>query len=159
MFYTKKMLEENQTRLWREIVRMLLATLPFLALCAAGFVMRSQAVCTAGLILACAAVIFVGDLFVAPVVRYGRFLRDLFSGLTRKTAGTLVRVGADDVYENGVNFREMIVNIYEDMAPEGERRFLIEPAMPFDAALIGRDVAVTSHDKVVLAVEPLGAKA
>ena len=28
--------------------------------------------------------------------------------------------------------------------------------MPFDAALIGRDVAVTSHDKVVLAVEPLG---
>ena len=159
MFYTKKMLEENQTRLWREIVRMLLATLPFLALCAAGFVMRSQAVCTAGLILACAAVIFVGDLFVAPVVRYGRFLRDLYSGLTRKTAGTLVRVGADDVYENGVNFREMIVNIYEDMAPEGERRFLIEPVMPFDAALIGRDVAVTSHDKVVLAVEPLGAKA
>lgn len=52
----------------------------------------------------------------------------------------------------------MIVNIYEDMAPEGERRFLIEPAMPLDTALIGRDVAVTSHDKVVLAVEPLGAK-
>ena len=31
--------------------------------------------------------------------------------------------------------------------------------MPFDAALIGRDVAVTSHDKVVLAVEPLGGNA
>ena len=103
--------------------------------------------------------IFVGDLFVAPVVRYGKFLRDLFSGLTRKTAGTLVRVGEDDIYENGVIFHEMIVNIYEDMTPEGERRFLIEPAMPLDTALIGRDVAVTSHDKVVLAVEPLGAKA
>ena len=34
-----------------------------------------------------------------------------------------------------------------------------KPAMPFDAALIGRDVAVTSHDKVVLAVEPLGGNA
>ena len=45
------------------------------------------------------------------------------------------------------------------MAPEGERRFLIERAMPFDAALIGHDVAVTSHDKVVLAVEPLGGNA
>ena len=44
------------------------------------------------------------------------------------------------------------------LTPEGERRFLIEPAMPLDTALIGRDVAVTSHDKVVLAVEPLGAK-
>ena len=44
------------------------------------------------------------------------------------------------------------------MTPEGERRFLIEPAMPLDPALIGRDVTVTSHDKVVLAVEPLGAK-
>ena len=63
-----------------------------------------------------------------------------------------------DIYENGVIFHEMIVNIYEDMTPEGERRFLIEPAMPLDTALIGRDVAVTSHDKVVLAVEPLGAK-
>ena len=73
-------------------------------------------------------------------------------------SGTLVRVGEDDIYENGVIFHEMIVNIYEDMTPEGERRFLIEPGMPLDTALIGRDVAVTSHDKVVLAVEPLGAK-
>ena len=47
------------------------------------------------------------------------------AGLTRKTAGTLVRVGEDEIYENGVIFHEMIVNIYEDMAPEGERRFLI----------------------------------
>ena len=158
MFYTEKKLEDNQICLRREIIKMLLAALPFLAVCVAGFAARNQTVCTIGLVLACAAVIFVGDLFVAPVVRYGKFLRDLFSGLTRKTAGTLVRVGEDDIYENGVIFHEMIVNIYEDMTPEGERRFLIEPAMPLDTALIGRDVVVTSHDKVVLAVEPLGAK-
>ena len=155
---TEKKLEDNQICLRREIIKMLLAALPFLAVCVVGFAARNQTVCTIGLVLACAAVIFVGDLFVAPVVRYGKFLRDLFSGLTRKTAGTLVRVGEDDIYENGVIFHEMIVNIYEDMTPEGERRFLIEPAMPLDTALIGRDVAVTSHDKVVLAVEPLGAK-
>ena len=155
---TEKKLEDNQICLRREIIKMLLAALPFLAVCVVGFAARNQTVCTIGLVLACAAVIFVGDLFVAPVVRYGKFLRDLFSGLTRKTAGTLVRVGEDDIYENGVIFHEMIVNIYEDMAPEGERRFLIEPAMPLDTALIGRDVAVTSHDKVVLAVELLGAK-
>lgn len=159
MFYTEKRTEENKLRLRRALFKMLLTMLPFLALCVAGFAMRNQTLCTAGLILACAAAIFVGDLYVMPLVRYGRFLRELRTGLTRKTAGTLVRVGDEDVYENGVNFREMIVNIYEDMAPEGERRFLIEPDMPFDAALIGRDVAVTSHDKVVLAIELLGEKA
>ena len=159
MFYTKKMLEENKLRLRRELIKMLLAMLPFLAGCVAGFAMRNQAICTLGLVLACAAAIFVGDLYVMPAVRYGRFLRELFSGLTRKTAGALVRIGDEDIYEDGVNFHEMIINIYEDMAPEGERRFLIEPGMTVDAALMGRDVAVTSHDKVVLAVEPLGAKA
>ena len=152
MFYTEKRTEENKRRLRRGVFKMLLAMLPFFALCAAGFAVRNQTLCTAGLILTCAAAIFVGDLFVMPSIRYGRFLRELTSGLTRKTAGTLVRVGDEEVYENGVHFHEMIVNVYEDMAPEGERRFLIEPAMPFDAALIGRDVAVTSHDKVVLAV-------
>ena len=159
MFYTKKMLEENKLRLRRELIKMLLAALPFLALCAAGFAVRNQVVCTLGMVLACAVVIFIGDLYVMPAVRYGKFLRELFSGLTRKTAGALVRIGDEDVYEDGVNFHEMIINIYEDMAPEGERRFLIEPGLPVDAGLIGRDVAVTSHDKVVLAVEPLGAKA
>ena len=159
MFYTEKRTEENKRRLRRDVFKMLLAMLPFFALCAAGFAVRNQTLCTAGLILTCAAAIFVGDLFVMPSIRYGCFLRELTSGLTRKTAGTLVRVGDEEVYENGVHFHEMIVNVYEDMAPEGERRFLIESAMPFDAALIGRDVAVTSHDKVVLAVEPLGGNA
>ena len=139
MFYTEKRTEENKRRLRRDVFKMLLAMLPFFALCAAGFAVRNQTLCTAGLILTCAAAIFVGDLFVMPSIRYGRFLRELTSGLTRKTAGTLVRVGDEEVYKNGVHFHEMIVNVYEDMAPEGERRFLIEPAMPFDAALIGHE--------------------
>ena len=79
--------------------------LPLLAVCVVGFAgPRNQTVCTIGLVLACAAVIFVGDLFVAPVVRYGKFLRDLLSGLTRKTAGTLVRVGGDDIYAKRRDF-------------------------------------------------------
>ena len=158
MFYTEKKLEDNQICLRREIIKMLLAALPFLALCVVGFAARNQTVCTIGLVLACAAVIFVGDLFVAPVVRYGKFLRDLFSGLTRKTAGTLVRVGEDDIYENGVIFHEMIVNIYEDMSAEGERRFLLEGTKNVDSSLLGKDVAVTSHGNFVLDVEPLGEK-
>ena len=83
MFYTEKRTEENKRRLRRDVFKMLLAMLPFFALCAAGFAVRNQTLCTAGLILTCAAAIFVGDLFVMPSIRYGRFLRELTSGLTR----------------------------------------------------------------------------
>ena len=142
MFYTEKKLEDNQICLRREIIKMLLAALPFLAVCVVGFAARNQTVCTIGLVLACAAVIFVGDLFVAPVVRYGKFLRDLFSGLTRKTAGTLVRVGEDDIYENGVlltgagskiknldKYMQKYLNINVKLAPESEKCVAIGTGM------------------------------
>ena len=57
MFYTEKKLEDNQICLRREIIKMLLAALPFLAVCVVGFAARNQTVCTIGLVLACAAVI------------------------------------------------------------------------------------------------------
>ena len=69
MFYTEKRTEENKRRLRRDVFKMLLAMLPFFALCAAGFAVRNQTLCTAGLILTCAAAIFVGDLFVMPSIR------------------------------------------------------------------------------------------
>ena len=87
MFYTEKKLEDNQICLRREIIKMLLAALPFLAVCVVGFAARNQTVCTIGLVLACAAVIFVGDLFVAPVVRYGKFLRDLIQRVDAEDGG------------------------------------------------------------------------
>ena len=130
--------------------------MPFLALCAAGFAVRNQTLCTAGLMAACAAAIFWGDLRVMPMIRYGRFLKDVTTGLTHKTAGTLVRLGEDDVYEDGVYFHEVIINIYEDMSEEGERRFLLEGTKSVDPSLLGKDVAVTSHGNFVLNVEPLG---
>lgn len=158
MYYAQQDIELNKKRKRKELLTMLGLMLPFLALCAAGFIARNQAFCTAGLIAACAAAIFWGDLRVAPVMRYGRFLNDVTTGLTHKTAGALVRLGKDEVYEDGVYFHEVILNIYEDMSVEGERRFLLEGTKSVDPALLGKDVAVTSHGNFVLNVEPLGEK-
>ena len=158
MYYAQQDIELNKKRKRKELLTMLGLMLPFLALCAAGFIARNQALCTAGLIAACAAAIFWGDLRVAPVMRYGRFLNDVTTGLTRKTAGALVRLGKDEVYEDGVYFHEVILNIYEDMSVEGERRFLLEGTKSVDPALLGKDVAVMSHGNFVLNVEPLGKK-
>lgn len=156
MYYAQQDIELNQKRKKKEYLTALGLMLPFLALCAAGFAVRNQALCTAGLMAACTAAIFWGDLRVMPMIRYGRFLKDVTTGLTHKTAGTLVRLGEDDVYENGVYFHEVIINIYEDMSEEGERRFLLEGTKSVDPSLLGKDVAVTSHGNFVLNVEPLG---
>ena len=69
-----------------------------------------------------------------------------------------MRLGEDEVYEDGVYFHEVIINIYEDMSTEGERRFLLEGTKSVDSSLLGKDVAVTSHGNFVLDVEPLDKK-
>lgn len=158
MYYAQQDIELNKKRKKKEYLATLGLMLPFLAICAAGFAVRNQVMCTAGLIAACVAAIFWGDLRVMPMIRYGRFLKDVTTGLTHKTAGTLVRLGEDDVYEDGVYFHEVIINIYEDMSEEGERRFLLEGTKSVDSSLLGKDVAVTSHGNFVLDVEPLGKK-
>lgn len=70
MYYAQQDIELNKKRKNKEYLTTLGLMLPFLAICAAGFAVRNQAMCTAGLMAACAAAIFWGDLRVAPLVRY-----------------------------------------------------------------------------------------
>jgi len=128
-----------------DIPVMLLVMLPFLLLAVAGFVLRVEWLCTAGCILAGAGMIFLYDLRVKPALRYDAFLAEVHSGLTRQTVGALVRIGGDPVYQDGVNFYEVILNIYEDMNEEGERRFLLDAGKEIEQEWIGSDVAVISH--------------
>ena len=79
------------------------------------------------------------------------------SGLTRRTAGTVVRLGEDRVFRDGVWFNELILNIYEDLSEEGEQRYLYDCAKERPEAFIGKDVALTSHGNYVLDLELLHA--
>lgn len=155
MLYTQRDTEENRSRVKREGVKMVLCALPFVAMAVAGFILRNELLCAAGCILLSAMLIFTTDLCLMPVVRYGRFLRDIHNGLQRTTVGTLVRLGEDEVYEDGVYFSELMINIYENMSEEGERRFLLDRSKPRPQALLGGDVRVTSQGSIVLDVEPL----
>lgn len=138
------------------LLRMALCALPGLIAAIAGAAMRIELLCMAGLILCFGVLIFLIDLKLMPVLRYGRFLREATTGLSHKTAGTLVRLGTDPVYTDGVWFYELILNEYEDMSEEGERRFLFDCAKEAPRALLGRDVVLTSHGNVVLDVEAMG---
>ena len=158
MMYGQADFEQNGRQQRRVLTVMLLAGVPLLALAAAGFAMRAEALCIAGCILFGAVEVFLWDWRLAPVRRYGRFLREVTSGLTRRTAGMLMRIGEERVYQDGVWLYELILNVYEDLSEEGERRFLLDCQKPRPDALIVSDVALTSHGSFALAIEPLAQK-
>ena len=119
MMYTQLDIEQNRKKTGRELCFMLLAALPFAALAVAAFCARIEPLCMAAVILCGGVMILLWDLFVSPCLRYARYLSDVTSGLTRRTAGTVVRLGEDRVFRDGVWFNELILNIYEDLSEEG----------------------------------------
>ena len=141
------------------IRRTLLLMLPFLAAAVAGFMLRMEPLCAACCFLAGAVVIFLYDLRVKPALRYDAYLSEVHSGLTRQTGGALVRIGCDPVYQDGVNFYEVILNIYEDMDEEGERRFLLDEKKEIPQEWLGRDIVVTSHGGYLLEARAVEEKA
>lgn len=148
--YAQTDFDENRQEKRRQITRALALMLPFLAIAAAAFLMRMELLCIAGLVIAGAILIFLYDLRIKPALHYGRYLAEAHSGLSRQTVGALVRIGSDPVYQDGVNFREVILNIYEDMDAEGERRFLLDMKKEIPQDWIGQDVVVTSHGSFLL---------
>lgn len=151
--YTQKDFDQNRAARRKETLRALLCALPFLAVAVAGYLLRMQLVCIVGCVLCGAVLIFLYDARIAPAVRYGSFLHEAHSGMSRRTLGTLVRVGSDPVYEDGVNFHEVILNVLEDMSEEGERRFLLDSERELPAQWIGQDIVVTSHGSWLLEAE------
>lgn len=157
--YAQADFDANRREKRRQIRRALILTLPFFAMAIAAFVLRIELLCIAGFVIAGSILIFLYDLRIKPALRYGRYLAEAHSGLTRQTVGALVRIGSDPVYQDGVNFHEVILNIYEDMAEEGERRFLLDVNKEIPQDWIGQDVAVTSHGSFLLDVAPVEKKA
>ena len=113
--YSQEDLKKSRESVKACVRRMLLFALPFFALAVAGFVLRIQLLCTAGCILGGAVMILMYDTRIMPARRYKNHLAEIHAGLTRQTVGALVRVGADPVHDIGLEFTEVILNIYEDM--------------------------------------------
>lgn len=153
--YDQKDFDENRREKRRQTTRALLLALPFFAVAVAAFILRIELLCIAGLVAAGAILIFLYDLRIKPARRYGRYLAEAHGGLSRQTVGTLVRIGSDAVYQDGVNFHEVILNIYEDMAEEGERRFLLDVKKEIPRDWIGRDVVAASHGSFLLEIAPV----
>ena len=152
-YYTQADYDQNKAQKKHAFQVMMLCALPFLAMAVAAFLLRRQGLCMAGCILCGCAAVLMGDLRVMPAVRYGRFLHEIRQGSSHKTLGTLVRVSEDLSYENGVDFHEVTLNVYEDLSEEGERRFLLDSSKKAPMELMGEDIVVTSYGHVILECE------
>lgn len=154
--YDQTDFEINKKAKRRAVVRALMIAAPFFLIAVAAFIIRIELLCIAALVAAGSVLIFLYDLRIKPQFRYGRYLAEIHSGLSRQTVGAWVRFGSDPVYEDGVNFYEVILNIYEDMDPEGERRFLLDAKKEIPHDWLNQDVIATSHGSFLLGMEPAG---
>ena len=151
--YAQADFDQNKQDKKRELIRTALFAMPFLVAAIAAFLVRIEPLCIANCILCGVVIILRWDLRIGPAIHYGRFLSEMHSGLTKKTLGTLVRIGEDPVYQDHVFSREITINIYEDMDEEGERRFLLDREKCFPSDWMGKDVVITSHGSFVLEAE------
>lgn len=156
--YSQADFDQNKKNVRGAVRRMLLCALPFLAAAVAGFVLRIQPLCTAGCLLGGGVMILIYDTKILPERRYSRHLAEIHSGLTRKTVGMFVRMGEDIVHDIDLQFYEVILNIYEDMDEEGERRFLLDEKKTISREWIGKDVVVTHHGSYILEIAPVEEK-
>ena len=125
MYSEGNILEQNK-RLKKMLMRVLLSLLVPIAILVFGFMERVQPLAAAGCFLFFALLIFSWDFFLKPIYCYRLYIRDLIRGSSHETRGILVHQGSEDVREDGVDFREVILNIYRDLAEDGERRFLLD---------------------------------
>ena len=132
------------------ICRMLLCALPFLAGAAVTFVLRMEALCILCTVIFCSVLVFLYDLLVKPAVTYDRHLGEIRAGSSHDTLGTLLSISEELTYAEGINFREVIINIYEDMDEEGERRFLLDERREIPKEWLNRDVVISSYGNVVV---------
>lgn len=152
--YDQTDFEINKKAKQRAAARALMMAAPFFLIAVAAFIIRIELLCIAALIAAGAVLIFLYDLRIKPKICYGRYLTEIHSGLSRQTVGAWVRIGSDPVYQDGVNFYEVILNVYEDLDPEGERRFLLDAKKEIPRDWLNRDVIATSHGSFLLGMEP-----
>lgn len=155
MLYSADDAIRNQARKKRELMILFLGALPLFILVVAGFAVRLRWLACAALFLMLSWMIFMYDMRVGPLQKYGHFLSEIQEGLSHDTRGVLVRIGESPVFTKGVYFREIILNIYKDRGEDGERRFLLDCGKEMPDFKVDDYVVIHSHGVYILGISPL----
>lgn len=152
MMYGQEDARTNGERMKRQILLTLCVFAALLAVTGVLFALRLQIPSVAAGMVLGAAMIFLIDLRVMPLVRYGRLLDHIFTGLRRETTGILQEINTQDrVLAEGNWFYELTL-VLEDCGANDENRrlFYFDCAKPLPENLIGKRVVLSSYEKTVV---------
>lgn len=148
--YTPKDLEENARQLKAEWLRIALCSAPMLALLIFSLVRRMEIVTIVVTIVWGALLIFLCSLRLGPVYAYRRYLREVTTGLSRRTEGVVVSYAQDLTFKEGVEFHVLVVNVGQKGDEEDDRMFYYDHCKPQPQLSAGERVCVTSHSNFVI---------
>lgn len=118
------------------------------------FIIRLEPLTIGLTILLFGLLIFLWDLKLKPVRAYARFLEDLHDGGTvRENQGVVVLLEEEPSYRDGNNSYRLILNVDENMEPEGERQYFFDANKPRPDLREGQWVFLRFHGNDVLAYE------
>lgn len=100
-----------------------------------------------------ALLIFLWGMKMTPLMSYRRYLKDIFSGLTRDVQGIVVRIDEDTTFRDGVSFHAVIVNIGDVAEPEDERLLYWDSQLPRPDISPGEDVFFLAHGNDIIGYE------
>ncbi len=133
--------------------RRLLFSSVFLALAIAslvlGLLIRNKILMVAGCTLFGGLFYFALDMLAMPCVRYGRFLRDIHEGRSRKIQAGFVSVSGQPRPQNGVAFYDVLVR--EDGA-DADRLLYYDAKKPLPALKPGQRLDIESFGNYIIAL-------
>ena len=136
----------------KEILRLLVFVCFPLVLTVFFFIRRQKWFCITAAFLFCSTVVFLMDLKVLPAFCYNRWLHEILHERHHETAGTLISIGTDYIFENRLCFKEVMLNEYTNLPQEGERRFLMDAGKSLPQDLIDHTVVITSHETFITGI-------
>ncbi|MBR4710604.1 MAG: hypothetical protein IKP10_01125 [Clostridia bacterium] len=97
--------------------------------------------------------IFADGLFLYPLRRYERHLRDMLEGIRHETEGAWGGVAGDVSEIGGVRFRAVSLIQKDEKGRPFDRRFYLDCEKEVPRIEDGRQVRITYHDRQIIAVE------
>lgn len=111
---------------------------------------RSQAITIAVTLVWGVLLIFFWSMKLTPHLTYRRYLREVYSGLSRTVEGQVASFENSTTFRDGVLFYAMIVNVGDLSNPEYERLLYWDARLPRPDVQMGTKVRIQAHGNDII---------
>ncbi|MBQ9324630.1 MAG: hypothetical protein IJ246_02550 [Clostridia bacterium] len=150
--YSENDLVSARKQLRRRWLCLLLPSILLFALQVFYITQRNEPMTTALGIILVVLFIFAFELFVLPVQKYTRFVREVVTGPHHDVDGVFEQFDAETSLIDGVVFRGMHVTCLDDLGDPYDRLFYLDAQKPAPSLSKGQKVSITYHDRQIIAL-------